>query len=140
MIINTTQIELALLGDSIPAYSIEKATGVSRSTIGKLRSGEIKLENVTLKNLMLVQQWIDDGNFRIGYDYEELIQELEGDIEEGLAKDYIYIVRGEFLEAINACPIIDYYYEPEDIEDGDMAERVRTLGVLEEMKRLTELF
>lgn len=38
-----------LLDSDISEYQIYKETGVSQSTIGELRSGKRKLENITLK-------------------------------------------------------------------------------------------
>ena len=134
MIINTTQVEMVLNNKAIPAYSLEAETGVSRDRISKLRRGDIKFENMSLKTVMKIQKWIDDGNYKFSYDYTELISELKEDIAEWLANDYIYIVRGEYLEAIQSAPITDYYYEPEQIESGDIAEKVSTASVLAEME------
>lgn len=134
MIINTSQVEMVLNNKAIPAYSLEAETGVSRDRISKLRRGDIKFENMSLKTVMKIQKWIDDGNYRFSYDYTELINELKEDIAEGLTNDYIYIVRGEYLEAIKYAPITDYYYEPEQIENGYIAEKVSTASVLAEME------
>lgn len=140
MIINTSQVELVLNNKALPAYSIEAETGVSRHTIARYRRGEVDFKKISLGTIMKIQQWIDDGNFRISYDYSELIEDLETDIAEGLTDDYIYIVRGEYVEAIGVCPIIDYYYTPGEIEDGDVAEKVRTLAVLSEMELFNQIF
>ena len=78
MIINTTQVEMVLNNKAIPAYSLEAETGVSRDRISKLRRGDIKFENMSLKTIMKIQKWIDDGNYRFSYDYTELINELKG--------------------------------------------------------------
>lgn len=134
MIINTSQVEMVLNNKAIPAYSLEAETGVSRDRISKLRRGDIKFENMSLKTIMKIQKWIDDGNYRFSYDYTELINELKEDIAKGLTNDYIYIVRSEYLEAIQSAPIIDYYYEPEQIESGDIAEKVSIASVLAEME------
>ena len=91
MIINTTQVEMVLNNKAIPAYSLEAETGVSRDRISKLRRGDIKFENMSLKTIMKIQKWIDDGNYRFSYDYTELIKELKEDIAKGLTNDYIYI-------------------------------------------------
>ncbi|HEO6628072.1 TPA: hypothetical protein VBA61_001393, partial [Streptococcus agalactiae] len=45
------------------------------------------------------------------------------------------VVRGNFNEALGFEPIIDYYYEAEQIEEGDFAERIKTELVLSEMKK-----
>ena len=65
MIINTTQVEMVLNNKAIPAYSLEVETGVSRDRISKLRRGDIKFENMSLKTVMKIQKWIDDGNYRL---------------------------------------------------------------------------
>lgn len=40
----------------------------------------------------------------------------------------------EFVD-LEKCPIIDYYYSQDEIADGDMAEKVLTEAVLNEMKQ-----
>ena len=133
MKINTTRVEMVLMNRAIPANYLEKELGINRSTITRLRNGERKLENLTLETIMIVQKWIDEENYRFSYDYSELIEELEEDIAEGLTGNYLFIVRGEYNEALEKCPIIDYYYSKEEIEDGDVAEKVLTEAVLNEM-------
>lgn len=135
MKINTTRVEMVLMNRAIPANYLEKELGINRSTITRLRNGERKLENLTLETIMIVQKWIDEGNYRFSYDYSELIEELEEDIAEGLTGNYLFIVRGEYNEALEKCPIIDYYYSKEEIEGGDLAEKVLTEAVLAEMKQ-----
>lgn len=134
MIINTTQVEMVLNNKAIPAYTLEAETGVSRDRISKLRRGDIKFENMSLKTIMKIQKWIDDGNYRFSYDYSELIEEIKTDMLEGLLDEYIYIVRGDFIEAIGTSPIIDYYYSVDEIEEGIVAEKVRTSDVLVELE------
>ena len=124
MKINTTRVEMVLMNRAIPANYLEKELGINRSTITRLRNGERKLENLTLETIMIVQKWIDEENYRFSYDYSELIEELEEDIAEGLTGNYLFIVRGEYNEALEKCPIIDYYYSKEEIEDGDLTEAV----------------
>ena len=133
MKINTTRVEMVLMNRAIPANYLEKELGINRSTITRLRNGERKLENLTLETIMIVQKWIDEENYRFSYDYSEPIEELEEDIAEGLTGNYLFIVRGEYNEALEKCPIIDYYYSKEEIEDGDLAEKVLTEAVLNEM-------
>lgn len=135
MKINTTRVEMVLMNRAIPANYLEKELGINRSTITRVRNGERKLENLTLETIMIVQKWIDEGNYRFSYDYSKLIEDLEEDIAEGLTDDYLFIVRGEYNEALEKCPIIDYYYSKEEIEDGDLAEKVLTEAVLNEMKQ-----
>ncbi|MCE2283196.1 hypothetical protein ACXOVL_09480 [Streptococcus thermophilus] len=140
MKINTTRVKMVLKNDAIPAIYLENELGISRSVIEKVRDGERKIENLTLETIIKIQKWIDDGNYIFSYDYSELIEELEADIAEGLTDDYLFIVRGDYNEALEKCPIIDYYYSKEEIEDGDFAEKVLTEAVLNEMKQDNEIF
>lgn len=140
MIINTKKVEMVLMNKAIPANLLEREIGISRSAITRIRNGERKIENLTLDTIAKVQQWIDAGNYCFSYDYSELIEELEEDIAEGLANDYIYIVRGEYNEVMGKCMIVDYYYTAEEIEQGDFAEKVLTSSVLAEMKADNEIF
>lgn len=140
MIINTTRVEMVLTNRAIPANYLEKELGISRSTITRVRNGERKFENLTLETIMTIQKWIDDGNYTFSYDYSELIEDLEADIAEGLTDDFIFIVRGEYNEALEKCPIIDYFYTKEEIEEGDMAEKLGVEAVLNEMKQDNSIF
>ncbi|WP_232459438.1 hypothetical protein [Streptococcus mutans] len=63
MIINTTQVEMVLSNKAIPAYTLESETGMSRATISKFRKKEVDFEKISLKNIMAIQKWIDDGNY-----------------------------------------------------------------------------
>ena len=119
MIINTARVELVLMNKAIPANYLEREIGISRSAITRVRNGERKLENLTLETIMTIQKWIDEGNYRFSYDYSELIEDLEEDIAEGLTDEYIYVVRGPYNELLEKCPIIDYYYTSEEIEEGN---------------------
>ena len=140
MIINTTRVEMVLMNRAIPANYLEKELGISRSTITRVRNGERKFENLTLETIMTIQKWIDDGNYTFSYDYSELIEDLEADIAEGLTDDFIFIVRGEYNEVLEKCPIIDYFYTKEEIEEGDMAEKLGVEAVLNEMKQDNSIF
>ena len=140
MRINTSQVEMVLMNKAISAYRLSKEIGIQESSISLLRNGKKDFNKLSLEVAMRVQAWIDAGNYRFSYDYSELIEELEADIEEGLTSDYIYIVRGEYNEIMNKCMIIDYYYNPEEIEEGDVAEKVLTGSVLAEMKADNEIF
>lgn len=140
MIINTSKVESVLMNLAIPANFLESEVGINRSAITRLRNGERKIENLTLETVSKVQAWIDAGNYRFSYDYSDLIEELEADIAEGLTEDYIYIVRGNYNEMLEKSPIIDYRFTPEDIEEGDVAEKVLTASVLAEMKADNEIF
>lgn len=139
MRINTSQVEAVLMNKTVSAYRLSKEIGIQESSISLLRNGKKDFNKLSLEVAMRVQAWIDAGNYRFSYDYSDLIEELEADIAEGLADDYIYIVRGEYNEVMDKCPIIDYYYTPEEIEEGDVAEKVLTVSVLAEMKADNEL-
>lgn len=140
MRINTSQVEMVLMNKAISAYRLAKEIGIQESSISLLRNGKKDFNKLSLEVAMRVQKWIDEGNYRFSYDYSELIEELEADIEEGLTDDYIYIVRGKYNEVMGKCMIIDYYYTAEEIEEGDIAEKVLTTSVLAEMKADNEIF
>lgn len=128
------------MNKAISAYRLAKEIGIQESSISLLRNGKKDLNKLSLEVAMRVQAWIDAGNYRFSYDYSELIEELEADIEEGLADEYIYIVRGEYNEVMEKCMIIDYYYDPEEIAEGDVAEKVLTNSALAEMREDNEIF
>ena len=61
-------------------------------------------------------------NFNFSYDYEELLDELRSELDEGLIKenDVLFIVRGN--EVSGYYPIIDYYYDDQPpIEQFEIA-------------------
>lgn len=140
MRINTSQVEAVLMNKTVSAYRLSKEIGIQESSISLLRNGKKDFNKLSLEVAMRVQTWIDAGNYRFSYDYSELIEELEADIEEGLTSDYIYIVRGEYNEIMGKSMIVDCYYTPEEIEEGDIAEKVLTASVLAEMKADNEIF
>lgn len=131
---------MVLKNKAIPANYLENELGISRSVIEKVRDGERKIENLTLETIIKIQKWIDDGNYTFSYDYSEFIEELEEDLAEGLIDDYLFVVRGDYDEALGKCPIIDYYYTSEEIEEGDLAEKTLTASVLAEMKKDNGIF
>ena len=139
MKINTKKVEMVLMNKAIPANLLEREIGISRSTITRIRNGQRAFKNLTIETAEKVQKWIDAGNYRFSYDYSDLIEELEADINEGLTGKYLYIVRGDYNEILDKCPIIDYYYTAEEIENGDLAEKVLTSSVLAEMKADNEI-
>ena len=139
MRINTSQVEAVLMNKAVSAYRLAKEIGIQESSISLLRNGKKDFNKLSLEVAMRVQSWIDAGNYRFSYDYSELIEELEADIEEGSADKYLYIVRGDYIEFLEKCPIIDYYYTAEEIEQGDLAEKVLTTSALAEMKADNEL-
>lgn len=128
------------MNKAVSAYRLAKEIGIQESSISLLRNGKKDFNKLSLEVAMRVQAWIDAGNYHFGYDYSELIEELEADIAEGLTGEYIYIVRDEYNEILDKCPIIDYYYTSEEIEGGDIAEKVLTTSVLAEMKADNEIF
>jgi len=138
MRINTSQVEMVLMNKAIPAHFLEKEIGINRSAVTRIRKGERKIGNLTLDTVTKIQNWIDAGNYHFSYDYNDLIKELESDIAEGLISEYIYIVRGAYNEILEKCPIIDYYYTAEGIEEGDLAEKALIASVLEEMRMYNE--
>lgn len=89
---------------------------------------------------MKIQAWIDAGNYTFSYDYSGLLDELTADIEEGLTDEYIYVVRGEYNEIMEKRMIIDYCCSPDEIEEGDLAEKMLTEAVVEEMERDSSIF
>lgn len=140
MRINTSQVEAVLMNKAVSAYRLAKEIGIQESSISLLRNGKKDFSKLSLEFAMRVQSWIDAGNYRFSYDYSELIEELESDIVEGLTSEYIYIIRGEYNEILDKSPIIDYYYTPEEIEEGELAEKTLTESVLAEMKADNEIF
>lgn len=139
MKINTSQVEMVLMNKAISAYRLSKEIGIQESSISLLRNGKKDFNKLSLEVAMRVQKWIDEGNYHFSYDYSDLIEELEEDIAEGLTDEYIYIVRGDYIEMLDKCPIIDYYYTAEEIEQGDFAEKVLTSSALAEMKADNEI-
>ena len=128
------------MNKAVSAYRLAKEIGIQESSISLLRNGKKDFNKLSLEVAMRVQAWIDAGNYRFSYDYSDLIEELEADMAEGLIGEYIYIVRDEYNEILDKCPIIDHYYTPEEIEEGDVAEKVLTASVLAEMKADNEIF
>lgn len=140
MIINTERVRMVLMNKTISGYALWKATGVSQTAISRLRSGQKKFEDLALETICKIQSWIDAGNYTFSYDYSELLDELTADIEEGLTGKYLYVVRGEYNEVMEKRMIIDYYYTPDEIEEGDLAEKMLTAAVVEEMEKDSSIF
>ena len=140
MIINTERVRMVLMNKAISGYALWQATGVPQSGISRLRSGKKRFEDLTVETLEKIQRWIDAGNYTFSYDYSELLDELTSDIEEGLTGEYLYVVRGEYNEIMEKRMIIDYYYTPEEIEEGDLAEKMLTAAVVEEMRKDSSIF
>ena len=140
MIINTERVRMVLMNKAISGYALWQATGVSQTAISRLRSGQKKFEDLSLDTICKIQKWIDAGNYTFSYDYSELLSELTTDIEEGLADKYLYVVRGEYNEVLEKRMIIDYYYSPDEIAEGDLAEKMLTAAVVEEMEKDNSIF
>lgn len=140
MIINTERVRMVLMNKAISGYALWKATGISEGSISKLRNGNKRFEDLSIETIMKIQSWIDAGNYTFSYDYSELLDELTADIEEGLTGKYLYVVRGEYNEVMEKRMIIDYYYSPDEIEEGDLAEKMLTAAVVEEMERDSSIF
>lgn len=140
MIINTERVRMVLMNKAISGYALWKTTGISEGSISKLRNGKKRFEDLSLETIMKIQAWIDTGNYTFSYDYSELLNELISDIEEGLTGEYLYVVRGDYNEIMEKRMIIDYYYSPDEIEEGDLAEKMLTEAVVEEMKKDNSIF
>lgn len=140
MIINTERIRMVFMNKAISGYSLWKATGISEGSISKLRNGKKRFEDLSLETICKIQEWIDAGNYTFSYDYSELLDELSSDIEEGLTGQYLYVVRGDYNEIMEKRMIIDYYYSPDEIEEGDLAEKMLTDAVVKEMRKDSSIF
>lgn len=91
-------------------------------------------------------------DWKLSYDYEELLTELKSDIQEFDFKhnDEIYIVRDITQLHTNAfvagtkyyASIIDYYLSQEEIEDEDKdkIEKMSVKAVVDEMEHMNEMF
>ena len=132
MIINTERVRMVLMNKAISGYALWKATGISEGSISKMRNGKKRFEDLSLETIEKIQKWIDAGNYTFSYDYSELLDELTSDIEEGLI--------GEYNEIMEKRMIIDYYYSPDEIAEGDLAEKMLTAAVVEEMRRDSSIF
>lgn len=62
MIINVDRVKAVLMDKSISANYLEIETGISRSAITRVRSGERKLENLKLETIIKIQSWIDSDS------------------------------------------------------------------------------
>lgn len=140
MIINTERVRMVLLNKAVSGYALWKMTGISEGSISKLRNGKKRFEDLSLETIMKIQAWIDAGNYTFSYDYSELLDEITSDIDEGLTGEYLYVVRGDYNEIMEKRMIIDYYYTPEEIEEGDLAEKMLTAAVVEEMRKDSSIF
>lgn len=142
MIIKTEQIKEVLYNNALTGYFLEKSgIGISRQAISQLRNkGEENFEKLPLETVMKVQKWIDDGNYRFSYDYEDIIENLKDDIEEGNVSDKIYVLRGSFDERLGFAPILGYYVSLDDVAEGDTVQEMSVETALREMKTFNEIF
>lgn len=142
MIIKTEQIKEVLYNNALTGYFLEKSgIGITRQAISQLRNkGVENFEKLPLETIMKIQKWIDDGNYKFSYDYSELLDELISDYEEGITDDKIYVVRKEFDERLGACPIVDYYYELDEVPENETVQEMKTVDVINEMKTFNQIF
>lgn len=142
MIIKTEQIKQVLYNNELTGYFLEKSgIGITRQAISQLRNkGVENFEKLPLETIMKIQKWIDEGNYRFSYDYSELLEELILDYEEGITDDKIYVVRKEFDERLGACPIVDYYYELDEVPENETVQEMKTVDVINEMKTFNQIF
>ena len=61
MIINTEQVEAALMDKAVSGYLIEKETGISGASISRLRNGKKRFGDLSIDTAIKIQQWIDEG-------------------------------------------------------------------------------
>lgn len=59
MKIDLTKVEAVLMDKTVSAYRLAKDTGISQSTITRLRNKERLFKNITVETLLKVQTWID---------------------------------------------------------------------------------
>lgn len=59
MKIDLTKVEAVLMDKTVTAYRLAKETGISQSTITRLRNKERLFKNITVDTLIKVQTWID---------------------------------------------------------------------------------
>lgn len=142
MIIKTEQVKLVLYNNALTGYFLEKSgIGITRQAISQLRNkGVENFEKLPLETIMKIQKWIDDGNYKFSYDYSEILEELISDYEEGMTDDKIYVVRKEFDERLGACPIVDYYYELDEVPENETVQEMKIVDTINEMKTFNEFF
>lgn len=59
MKIDLTKVEAVLMDKTVSAYRLAKDTGISQSTITRLRNKERLFKNITVDTLLKMQTWID---------------------------------------------------------------------------------
>ena len=106
MIIKTKQIESLLLNESVTGYSLEKVIPLSRSSISDYRKGISDIKKISLERAVAIQEYIDDGNYKIvTVDEESILEELKEDWD--ILDDEIIIVE-EWVKSIEKYVIVDY--------------------------------
>lgn len=142
MIIKTEQVKLVLYNKALTGYFLEKSgIGITRQAISQLRNKGIEnFEKLPLETIMKIQKWIDDGNYKFSYDYENIIGNLEDDIEDGNVSDKIYVLRDAFDERLGFAPILGYYVSLDDVAEGDTVQEMSVESALREMKTFNEIF
>lgn len=142
MIIKTEQVKEVLYNNALTGYSLEMSgAGITRQAISQLRNKGIEnFEKLPLETIMKIQKWIDEGNYKFSYDYSELLEELISDYEEGITDDKIYVVRKEFDERLGTCPIVDYYYELDEVPENETVQEMKAIDVINEMKTFNQIF
>ncbi|MCK1200333.1 hypothetical protein MXZ33_06015 [Streptococcus uberis] len=142
MIIKTEQVKEVLYNNALTGYSLEMSgAGITRQAISQLRSkGEENFEKLPLETIMKIQKWIDDGNYKFSYDYEDIIENLKDDIEDGEAIDKIYVLRDAFDERLGFAPILGYYVSLDDVAEGDTVQEMSVESALREMEKFNEIF
>ena len=80
-IVDLSKIE-ELLNSNVSAYAISKDTNLTRAVINRYRTGETKLENMTIRVALKLQEFYDENYIKqtISYDSGEMITELKEDI------------------------------------------------------------
>lgn len=59
MKIDLTKVEAVLMDKTVTAYRLAKETGISQSTITRLRNKERLFKNITVDTLIKMQSWIE---------------------------------------------------------------------------------
>lgn len=91
MIIDVEKIEKLLADESKSAYGIEKVSGISRDIVAKLRRGDIKMENLTIKNASKLMNYVEyDESIVKKKDIElrmAVAEVRKADIHEGITQE-----------------------------------------------------
>ena len=92
MIIDTKKIEKLLADETVSAYEIESKSGVNRTVLTKLRRGEAELDNMTLKNVKKLMEYIDTEENTMRVEKIELkearVEVKKNEIHEGCTQEH----------------------------------------------------